>query len=58
VISLANPKRDFTSYVLKTAGKAELIGCPGHEFFTKVMKAKLSDRGRVATAYSADVYAL
>jgi hypothetical protein len=46
----AQEKRDawpgnFTSYVLKTAGKAELIGCPGHEFFTKVMKAKLSDRG-------------
>ena len=36
---------DFTTFVLKTAGKAELIGCPGHEFFTKVMKAKSSDRG-------------
>jgi hypothetical protein len=36
---------DFTSFVLKTAGKSELIGAPGHEFFSKVMKAKLSDRG-------------
>lgn len=36
---------DFTTFVLKTAGKAELIGCPGHEFFSKVMKAKSSDRG-------------
>jgi hypothetical protein len=36
---------DFTSFVLKTAGKTELIGAPGHEFFSKVMKAKSNDRG-------------
>ena len=36
---------DFTKFILKTAGKPELIGFPGHEFFTKVMKAKSSDRG-------------
>jgi hypothetical protein len=38
---------NFTSFVLKTAGKAELIGCPGHEFFIKVTKAKSSDRGEL-----------
>ena len=36
---------NFTLFILKTAGKAELLGAPGHEFFSKVMKAKLSDRG-------------
>jgi hypothetical protein len=36
---------NFTSFILKTAGKPELVGAPGHEFFTKVMKAKLNNRG-------------
>jgi hypothetical protein len=35
----------FTSFILKTAGKPELIGAPGHEFFSKVMKARISNRG-------------
>lgn len=36
---------NFTSFILKVAGKPELIGAPGHEFFNKVMKAKITNRG-------------
>jgi hypothetical protein len=58
----AQEKRDawpgnFTSFILKSAGKPELIGCPGHEFFSKVMKAKSSDRGELRQL-AAQIYML
>jgi hypothetical protein len=36
---------NFTEYILKLGGKPEIAKYPGNEFFTKVMKAKESDRG-------------
>ncbi len=36
---------DFTEYILKIGGKPEIARYPGHEFFTKVLKAKATNRG-------------
>lgn len=46
----AQEKRDawpggFTQLVLQLAGKSGLIRNPGHEFFTRLVKAKSPDRG-------------
>lgn len=37
----------FTEYILKVGGKPELARYPGHEFFTKVMRAKANNRGEI-----------
>lgn len=47
----AQEKRDawpgnFTEFVLKTAGKPDIDRYPGHAFFTNVMGAKKSSRGK------------
>jgi hypothetical protein len=36
---------DFTEFILKMGGKPQLAKYPGHEFFTRIMKAKASNRG-------------
>ena len=36
---------NFTEYILKLAGKPQIPRYPGHEFFTRVMKATVRKRG-------------
>jgi hypothetical protein len=36
---------NFTEFVLKVGGKPQLAKYPGHEFFNKIMKAKVHNRG-------------
>ncbi len=36
---------NFTEYILRIGGKPEIPRFPGHEFFSKVMKAKPTNRG-------------
>lgn len=36
---------NFTDYILKVGGKPEIPRYPGHDFFVKVMKAKVMNRG-------------
>jgi len=36
---------NFTEYILKIGGKPDIARFPGHEFFTKVMRAKVGSRG-------------
>jgi hypothetical protein len=43
---------EFTDFVLKMAGKPELTGYPGHRFFTSVMKAVKSDRGKLRQLFA------
>lgn len=48
----AQEKRDawpggFTQLILQLAGKSGLIRVPGHEFFSRLVKNKSSDRGEV-----------
>ena len=47
----AQEKRDawpgkFTEFILKTAGKPELTRYPGHDFFSRIMKAGKKARGK------------
>ena len=37
---------EFTEFILKTAGKPELSRYPGHDFFSKVLKAGKKARGK------------
>ena len=38
---------EFTNFILRIAGKPEWRNYPGHDFFVRVMKSNVSDRGKL-----------